>query len=142
MFLPCKNARKIAINRNTSLCSAFKMARPAVPAAQKRSINFTFRITQEELNKLALLAEICGQQPANLIREKLFSGRFPTPKIAKLDTETYLELKKIGVNLNQLTRQVNQGNFPPELLTTLNKLYHQQDIIIQILLHDSQSENW
>jgi len=113
-----------------------KMARPRISSDQKRSIKFTFRVTEQELNKLALLAETCGLAPGVLIREKIFKGRFPIPKTAKLDLNTYLELKKIGVNLNQLTRQVNSGVLPAELSSKLTELLKQQGVIINLLLHD------
>jgi hypothetical protein len=39
------------------------------------------------------------------VRLKLFKGKFPEPKTAKLDLHIFLELRKIGVNLNQLTKK-------------------------------------
>jgi hypothetical protein len=118
------------------------MARPKLTEDNLRSINFTVRLTPVELKKLEAIAKLCGKAPGLLMRDRFFKGRFPEPKTPKLDYDTYFELKKIGVNLNQLTRKVNANIFPNGLLSVLAKLQQQQDIIIKLLLDDSQSENW
>lgn len=61
-------------------------------------------------------------------------------KSARLDVATYLELKKIGVNVNQLAKHVNATKVlsgTPLLL----ELLAQQDKIIKILISDSGTEN-
>jgi hypothetical protein len=90
---------------------------------------------------LVQLAETCGVTLSTLIREKLLNGRFPVARTPKLDLLTYTELKKIGVNINQLAWKVNSGFLPFNLLAMLNKLKEQQQLIIFKLTHDSQSEN-
>ncbi len=117
------------------------MGRPQLAKESKRSKRLIFRLTEDELKRLLQLAEICGKTPSELIREKLFTGRFPQAKTAKLDLQTYTELKKIGVNINQLAWKVNSGFLPFSLLGMLNKLKEQQQLIIVKITHDSQSEN-
>jgi hypothetical protein len=117
------------------------MARPKVPSAELRSVNFTIRITKTEQQQLVRLGEICGKAPRTLAREKLFKGRFPHAKMAKLDLNYYLELKKIGVNLNQLTRLANGGRLPRELLSLLVKLDNRLNLTIEKIVYDSHSEN-
>ncbi len=117
------------------------MARPKIPSTELRSVNFTIRITKAEQQQLVRLGEICGKAPRTLAREKLFKGRFPQPKMAKLDLSYYLELKKIGVNLNQLTRLANGGRLPRELLALLMKLDKRLELTIDKVVYDSHSEN-
>ncbi|HEY2581924.1 MAG TPA: plasmid mobilization relaxosome protein MobC [Mucilaginibacter sp.] len=117
------------------------MSRPKLSDAQRRAINFTVRLTEGELKKLEQLAELCGKPPGILMRDKVFKGKFPQPKMAKLDFDTYLELKKIGVNLNQLTRQVNSGVVPTALLGFITRLLKQQETIIKLLTYDRKPEN-
>lgn len=117
------------------------VARPKISPVTKRSIRFSFRVSASEREQLNALAESCGCAPGILIRHKLFKGKFPEQKLAKVDLGVFLELKKIGVNVNQLTRQVNSGRVPFGLLGLLEKLMAQQDKIIKLLIHDSQSEN-
>jgi len=120
--------------RYTSLRSAYLMGKPPLAKEEKRSVNFTFRLTEEEQKKLFRLSEISGQVPGVLIREKLFKGRFPEPKKAKLDLDTYLELKRIGVNVNQLAKHANSGKLPAGIAIILKQLAEQLDIIIKLLL--------
>ena len=117
------------------------MGRPKISDDTIRSINFTVRLTESEFKKLEALAAFCGKAPGVLIRDKVFNGRFPDPKRAKIDRDTYYELKKIGVNLNQLTRLANSGRVPAALVGLIMKLQNQQELIINILIHDSGSEN-
>jgi len=117
------------------------MARPKVSQAEKRSVKFSFRLTEAEQQKLFQLAETLGYAPGIVARNKIFKGKFPEPKIAKLDQHTFFELRKIGVNLNQVVKRINSGQYPKEFLGLLMKLLRQQDDIIIKLLHDSQSEN-
>lgn len=117
------------------------MARPQLARESKRSKRLIFRLTESELQKILQFAEICGKSPSELIREKLFNGKFPQAKTAKLDLQTYTELKKIGVNINQLAWKVNSGFLPFNLLGMLNKLQEQQQLIIVKLTYDSHSEN-
>ena len=97
-------------------------------------MNFTFRLTEEEQKKLFRLSEITGQVPGVLIREKLFKGRFPEPKKAKLDLDTYLELKRIGVNVNQLAKHANAGRMPVGMPTILKQLVAQLNLMIKLLV--------
>lgn len=117
------------------------MARPKVSHAEKKSVRFTFRLTRKEKQELFQLAEISGCTPANLIHDKLFKGRFPSAKAARVDVGIYLELKKIGVNVNQLAKRVNSGKTLTGVPDILQALLAQQDKIIRILISDSDSEN-
>ena len=117
------------------------MGRPKLTDENRRSVNFTVRLSPSELKKLEAFAIVCGKAPGVLVRDKVFSGRFPEPKTARLDRDTYIELKKTGVNLNQLAKKANSNIVPIGLLAILLKLQRQQEIIIKLLLHDSQSEN-
>jgi len=118
------------------------MGRPKADKENLRSVNFTIRLTVGEIKKLDLAAATCGIATGELIRTKLFSGRFPRAKTARLDLNTYLELKKIGVNLNQLTRLAHTGRIDMNLIKILMQLLRQQEVIIgKILYYDSHSED-
>ena len=100
------------------------------------------RLTMDEQQRIAKAAETCGKTAGEVVRQRLFKGKFPEPKIARIELNTYLELKKIGVNLNQLTRLANAGRVGMDLLVILMKLLKQQETIInQILYRDRKPEN-
>jgi hypothetical protein len=104
------------------------MARPKLSNEHRRSVNFTVRLTETELKQLEALAGLCGKAPGILVRDKVFKGRFPEPKVAKLDAQFYLELKRIGINLNQLLRKVNAG-IMPQGLTGLLRWFKAQIVV-------------
>ena len=118
------------------------MGRPKINPEKKRTVNFTIRLTAGEQEKLEDAAEVCGKTPAEMIRSKVFKDKFPRPKISKIDMGTYFELKKIGNNLNQLTRLANWGRVHVSLAGILTQLMKQQEKIInEILDHDRHSED-
>jgi len=118
------------------------MGRPRSTREKLRDINFTLRLTGGELKAIDQAAAICGKAAGQLIRCKLFTGKFPQAKTARLELRTYVELKKIGVNLNQLTKLAHTGRIDMNLIKILMQLLRQQEIIIaQILYNDSQSKD-
>ena len=118
------------------------MSRPKLNPEDLRSVNFTIRLTAAEQRQLERSAEVCGVTPAVMVRSKLFKGRFPEPRIARIELDTYPELKKIGTNLNQLTRLANAGKFSRDLVKTLMELSRGiRAINTQIISHDSDPEN-
>jgi len=118
------------------------MGRPKSDKEKLRNINFTLRLTAGEMKDIEQAAATCGMAASELIRHKLFTGKFPRAKAARLELKTYVELKKIGVNLNQLTRLAHTGRIDINLIKILMQLHRQQQVIIaQILYHDSQSKD-
>src|SRR5258706_11399962 len=106
-----------------------KMARPRKDDIEKRIVQVNVRLTKGEEEKTNTYATASGLSPANWIRQKVFTGKFPLIKMSPLDGEVYRELKRIGVNLNQGTHRLNQGDVPKdyrmlqfELLELLNKV--------------------
>lgn len=118
------------------------MGRPSIRKEALRSVNFTIRLTEEEQQLLEKAAAACGVSPSALVREKVLKGKFPAPGPARIDLDTYLELKKIGVNLNQLTRLANAGRLNPKLAELLLQLWKQQQKITnQLINYDRHPEN-
>ena len=115
------------------------MARPRINDKDKRIAQINIRLTHDEEVRINQYAVASGISPANWIRKKVFTGKLPDLKLSPLDASIYQELRKIGVNLNQATHRLNQGDVPKnylilqlELLTLLNK-------ILKALLNDRQS---
>lgn len=118
------------------------MGRPKLDNSARRSVNLIVRLTSAEKRQIEKAAASCGVSPGVMVREKLFEGKFPPARIARIELDTFLELKKIGVNLNQLTRLAHGGRINSTFRYTLNQLLIQQRLLIsQLLRHDSHSEN-
>lgn len=126
----------------TLIYSLLFMGRPKLDHNARRSVNLIVRLTNAEKTQIEKAAATCGVSPGVMVREKLFKGKFPQARIARIELDTFLELKKIGVNLNQLTRLAHAGRINSTFGYTLNQLLKQQQLIItQLLRYDSHSEN-
>lgn len=110
------------------------MARPSLIEEEKRKIQVNIRLTKQEHEKVMLFSEGAGMSPANWIRHKIFTGRFPVMKISPLDAAFYRELHKIGVNLNQVVRKLQGVNQQKADLSILNELLLLEKEIIKRLL--------
>ncbi|MBA3920278.1 MAG: plasmid mobilization relaxosome protein MobC [Nostocaceae cyanobacterium] len=97
----------------------------------RREITVTFRVSQEE--KARLEQRCSGVVQSDYIRARLFDYSLPRPKlvIPEVNRQAIYELKKIGNNLNQQTRAINEavkiGNQPlrdevREYLETIKEL--------------------
>ncbi|MDB4901403.1 MAG: hypothetical protein JWQ63_684 [Mucilaginibacter sp.] len=110
------------------------MARPVLKEEDKRVVQVNIRLTVIENRKVCTYAEASGLTPANWIRQKIFTGKFPVIKISAVEASLYRELRRIGVNLNQAVRQVHSGRSDGVPLGVLNELLAMQQEIIKALL--------
>jgi hypothetical protein len=71
-----------------------------------------FRVTKTEKDKLMKKANDAGYTLSSYVKKVVFENKI----VPKTDIETVLELKKIGVNINQLAKFINtfpvQDNLP------------------------------
>lgn len=86
------------------------MGRPRVEDQDKRIVQVNIRLTEEEHKKVVQYAQASGLSPANWMRRKVFTGKFPPVKLSPLEASMYNQLRSIGVNLNQITHKINQGD--------------------------------
>jgi hypothetical protein len=85
------------------------MGRPKADEEKKRVVQVNIRLTTKENEDLNNYAAASGISPANWIRHKIFVGQNPPIKTSPLNAAIYQELRKIGVNMNQIAHKVNQG---------------------------------
>lgn len=95
------------------------MGRPKADEEKKRVVQVNIRLTTKENEELNNYAAGSGISPARWIRYKIFVGQNPPIKTSPLNAAIYHELKKIGVNVNQIAHKVNQGE-PPNGFTELH----------------------
>ena len=110
------------------------MARPQINPELRRNRKVTVKLNAQERQVLIDIAKASGLSLYLVVRKRLFTGKFPEPKLARVDMDTYRELHKIGVNLNQLTRFANSGMFPYGLNKLLIQLQEQQRLIVKLML--------
>jgi hypothetical protein len=110
------------------------MGRPAIQEEDKRIIQVNIRLTKEEDDTVCNYAGASGMTPANWIRQKAFTGRFPAIKLSPVNASLYRELHQIGVNLNQAVKQLHAGKLSPAYLSILTALMKTQKDILSCLI--------
>ncbi|MFN6568237.1 plasmid mobilization protein [Dendronalium sp. ChiSLP03b] len=88
---------------------AHTLSNRVVEPDDKREITITFRVSTAE--KLRLEQRCNGVVQSDYIRARLFDYPLPHPKltIREVNRQAIYELKKIGNNLNQQTRAINEA---------------------------------
>ncbi len=78
-----------------------------IDSSEKREITVTFRVSQSEKNWLEQRCQ--GVAQSDYIRAKLFDYSMPRPRrtIPEVNRQVVYELKRIGNNINQQTRDIN-----------------------------------
>ncbi|RAV99665.1 plasmid mobilization protein [Pseudochryseolinea flava] len=116
------------------------MSRPRINDNDKRIIQVNIRITEAENAKLVAFAQASGMSTANFVRKIVFTGKFPKPKLSPIHANLYRELNKIGVNLNQITHKINQGDHPAEIYSVQVELSALLKKTLNVLLDDRQPD--
>lgn len=118
------------------------MARPKTDEEKKLSKVVLFRVTDSEMSQLETASEACGQTIGQLVRVKVFKGKFPQPVLPKTDQRTVIELNKIGVNINQAVRTLNAGIWPQDLRSLLTRaIWLLERFLDELLRDDCKSED-
>ena len=85
------------------------MARPRKDISKQRTIVIAFRVSQSEYLIITKNAETIGLSTAEYIRRKCTGKSLPTKKVNPMDRKLFVELSRVGNNLNQLARVSNSG---------------------------------
>ena len=70
---------------------------------ENRNISIKIRLTEAEKEQLIQRSKEEGKSLSSFIRESALKGR----SISKTDVQMIYELRKIGVNINQLAKHIN-----------------------------------
>ncbi|WP_318311584.1 MULTISPECIES: plasmid mobilization protein [Flagellimonas] len=85
------------------------MARPKKDISKQRTIVIAFRVSQNEYVIITNNAETIGLSVAEYIRRKCTGKSLPKKRVDPLDRKLFIELSRVGNNLNQLVRVSNSG---------------------------------
>ncbi len=85
------------------------MARPKKEFHSRKSVQVNIRMTVQEYLRVSTNAGTLGISITDYIRKTCTGKSLPTKKVNPLDRELFVQLSRIGNNLNQLTRVVNSG---------------------------------
>lgn len=105
------------------------MGRPKISADKLRTATIGVRVSPAEYDQLRTKAAAMGMTPAQWLRSAALDRRLPPPPAPAVNMETYRELSRIGVNLNQVVARINAGaghqvpaKLPPEITAELLRL--------------------
>lgn len=85
------------------------MARPKKEAPDLRCRQVTVRFSADEYASLAGLAKSVGIPLADYCRRSALKKAINFVSMPDVSKEAYIELSRIGNNLNQITRKLNEG---------------------------------
>jgi hypothetical protein len=83
--------------------------RPRGDPAAVRTTTIGVRVSASEYAALREKAAHMHLTPAQWLREAALTRRLPSPPVAAINREQYVELARLAANLNQLTRLANEG---------------------------------
>ncbi|MGZ5199717.1 MAG: plasmid mobilization protein [Telluria sp.] len=83
--------------------------RPKGDPAARRSATIGVRVSASEYAALREKAAQLNMTPAQWLREAALSRRLPSPPVAEVNRQQYVELARLAANLNQLARLANEG---------------------------------
>ena len=114
------------------------MARPKIDPSQKRTEGVRVPLSPVELAKLKSQANIAETNVTAFVRAAALGKKVAVTKSTAPDFVTRDELRRIGVNLNQIAKAMNAQKTvaPSELASVCAKLDHLFD---QWLNHDPKS---
>lgn len=114
------------------------MARRAKKDEPKRSQFLGLRLTDEEYIRLLKAADQAGMSVSEYARRQLASGKVVVRnEPAPIDHETFMQLRRIGTNLNQIAHAVNSDlPLPPEFRKVCTVI---EDVVMRVVNHDRQS---
>ncbi|MCP4372474.1 MAG: MobC family plasmid mobilization relaxosome protein [Deltaproteobacteria bacterium] len=96
------------------------MARPKKTQEERLTRRVKFDLTPTDYAHALKGSQDAGMTLTAYARQQFLNGKVIIHKYRKLDYDTFEQLRRIGVNLNQLTRAVNQsGNIPDHRLSNI-----------------------
>lgn len=95
------------------------MARPRKSIDERLTERIEFAVCRSDFLRAAQDAEKAGMTRTAYARLKFLTGRVVVRQTRKLDHATYDQLRRIGVNLNQLTRLAHRDEKLPPALSEL-----------------------
>jgi len=86
------------------------MARPKKKLDEIRLFQINLRVTLSEQVQLEQIAKTYGLNVVEFIRRRALQKQLPKFTMSGLQRDLLIELSRIGNNINQMSKKVNQGN--------------------------------
>lgn len=86
------------------------MARPRKKLDEIKLFQINLRVTLNEQVQLEEIAKANGLNLVEYIRRRALQKQLPKFKMSGLQRDLLIEISRIGNNINQMSKRVNQGN--------------------------------
>lgn len=115
------------------------MARPKKNLESLRAMQINIRYSVNEYLVVSDNANCLGISVADYVRRRTTGVVLPRKKVSTEDRRLFIELSRVGNNINQLTKKVHSGNhYPRQLLNELLELRKLLNALtLKIIDHDS-----
>ncbi len=90
-----------------------------------RSVHLGFRANKDEAQKIHDQAKARGISPGEFCRLAALGKKIPSGTVPEINRQTWAELSRIGNNLNQVARHLNQGSGNSDLAPVLDDVLSQ-----------------
>ena len=101
------------------------MARPKKSKEERLTKRLEIRLSASDYANLAHASEDSGMTVTDYARQQILNGRVVIKQTRKLDHDVYDQLRRLGTNLNQLTKTSNyKGRISPEILQLCSRIEH------------------
>lgn len=108
---------------------------------ENRPIKITFRVSKAELMEIERLCKFAGLNTSDLIRMAVLTAKIKPADIPLVDQASFVELKRIGNNFNQIARSINADTIEQGvLLANIQAIKNKLDMLTNYLVnHDSKN---
>jgi len=116
--------------------------RPSIPADQVRRHTIGVRVNEDERRRIQEKADRMNMAPAQWLRHAALDRVLPPCPAPKVNRDMYVELGRIGNNINQLVKATNSGRTPailPPFRELVNAIINFRLEIIGVR-HDSEAD--
>jgi hypothetical protein len=86
------------------------MTRPRKQIQDLKMLQINIRVTLEEQLQIEEYSKSYGMSVTHYIRIRTLKKQLPKHSIPSINRELFIELSRIGNNLNQLTKKANQNH--------------------------------
>lgn len=86
------------------------MARPRKKLDEVKLFQINLRVTLNEQVQLEEIAKTYGLNVVEFVRRRALQKQLPKFTMSGLQRDLLIELSRIGNNINQMSKRVNQGN--------------------------------
>jgi predicted DNA binding CopG/RHH family protein len=132
--------KKVEVSMQTQIQHKLRSGRPKVDERVVKRHNLTVRLSDQDLILLDHKAKQAGLSFSAFLREAGLSRKMPKP-VPEVTLKTFLELGRIGNNLNQMLKLIHEGHFDVEVAEIIVELFDLVYLVRKEVRNDRQTED-